>query len=127
MQEDMLSPWRGECDSDQCCVLGSLVVMMLTQLARGQGSTPRWGTEFFQIAKGHFDPLLHLVANVISELEMHEDMLSPWRGECDSDQCCVLGSLVVMMLTQLARGQSSTPHWGTEFFQIAKGHFDPLL
>ena len=33
-----------------------------------------------------FDPLLHLVANVISELGMHEDMLSPWRGECDSDQ-----------------------------------------
>ena len=32
------------------------------------------------------DPLLHLVANVISKLKMHEDMLSPWRGECDSDQ-----------------------------------------
>ena len=40
--------------------LGSLVVMTLTQLARGRGSTPRWGTEFFQIANGHFDPLLHV-------------------------------------------------------------------
>ena len=58
---------------------------------------------------------------------MHEDMLSPWRGECDSDQCGVLGSLVVMMLAWLARGRSSTPHRGTEFFQTAYGHFDPLL
>ena len=48
--------------------------MTLARLARGQGSTPCWGTEFFWIANGHFDPLLHLVANVISELEMHEDM-----------------------------------------------------
>ena len=24
---------------------------------------------------------------MISELEMHEDVLSPWRGECNSDQC----------------------------------------
>ena len=48
----------------------------------------------FWITNGHlFDPLLHLVANAISELEMHEDMLSPWRGECDSDQC--LGGLAV--------------------------------
>ena len=45
---------------------------------------------------------------MISELEMHEDMLSPFRDECDSDQC-VLGSLVVMMLAQLARGQGLTP------------------
>ena len=28
-----------------------------------------------------------LVASVISELTMHEDMLSPWRGKRDSDQC----------------------------------------
>ena len=32
-----------------------------------------------------FDPFL--VASVISELKMHEDMLSPWRGTRDSDQC----------------------------------------
>ena len=38
---------------------------------------------------------------MISMLEMHEDMLFPWRGECDSDQC-ILGSLVVMMLPWLA-------------------------
>ena len=24
---------------------------------------------------------------MISKLEMDEDILSPWRGECDSDQC----------------------------------------
>ena len=45
---------------------------------------------FFQIANCHlFDPLLHLVANVISKLEMHEDMFCPWEGggaECDCDQ-----------------------------------------
>ena len=33
-----------------------------------------------------FNLLLHLLASVISELKMHEDMLSLWRGECDSDQ-----------------------------------------
>ena len=30
--------------------------------------------------------VLHLVINVISELKTYEDMLSPWRGECDNDQ-----------------------------------------
>ena len=29
---------------------------------------------------------LDLVANVTSESEMHVDMLSPWRGECDSNK-----------------------------------------
>ena len=29
---------------------------------------------------------LDLVANVTSGSEMHEDMLSPWRGECDSNK-----------------------------------------
>ena len=53
--------------------LGGLVVMMLSQTLRDQGSIPHWGTEFFRIANRHlFDPLLHLVANLISELEMHE-------------------------------------------------------
>ena len=33
-----------------------------------------------------FNLLLHLLASVISELKMHEDILSLWRGECDSDQ-----------------------------------------
>ena len=42
---------------------------------------------FIWIASCHlFNLLLHLVASVISELKMHEDMLSLWRGECDSDQ-----------------------------------------
>ena len=31
--------------------------------------------------------LLHLVANVISEFEMCEEILSPLRGECYSGQC----------------------------------------
>ena len=46
-----------------------------------------------------FYSLLHLVANVISELEEHEDMLSPWKGECNSDQC--LSGLAVMILAQI--------------------------
>ena len=54
-----------------------------------------------------FDPLLHLVANVISELETHEDILSPWQGECDSDQC--LYCLVVMMLAWITRVWGSIP------------------
>ena len=29
---------------------------------------------------------LHLVANVISEPKMHDDILSLWRGECDSNK-----------------------------------------
>ena len=35
----------------------------------------------------YFDSLLHLVASVISKLEMQEDMFSPWRSECNSNQC----------------------------------------
>ena len=27
------------------------------------------------------------MAHVISKLKTHEDMLSPWKGECDGDQC----------------------------------------
>ena len=34
-----------------------------------------------------FDPLLHLVADVISKLETHEDILYFWRCECYSDEC----------------------------------------
>ena len=30
--------------------------------------------------------LLHLVANVISKLELCKGMLSAWRGKCHSDQ-----------------------------------------
>ena len=33
--------------------------MMLARIARGRGSTPGLGTEFFRIANGHFDSLLH--------------------------------------------------------------------
>ena len=52
--------------------------------------------------------MLHLVANVNSRLEVCqkcEDTLSPRRGECDG----VRGSLLVMMLAVLVRGQGSTP------------------
>ena len=44
-------------------------------------------TIIFYENKNLSDPLLHLVANVISKFEMHEDMLSPWMGEYDSDRC----------------------------------------
>ena len=66
-------------------VLGDLVVMTLTQIVRNQGLVTCLGTEFFRSCH-LFNPLLHLVANMISELEIHEDMLSPWRGECDYEQ-----------------------------------------
>ena len=63
-------------------VLSGLVVMTL------KVQSPIEVQNFFQITNCHlFHPLLHLVANVISELEMHEDMLYPWRGKCDSNQC----------------------------------------
>ena len=57
--------------------------------------------------------MLHLAANVNSRLEVCqkcEDTLSPRRGECDG----VRGSLVIMMLAMLVRGQGSTPCWGTD-------------
>ena len=115
---------------DNCyeCVLSSLLVMTLAWIARGQGSIPQWGPEFFGIANCHlFDSLLHLVANVISKLETHEDILSPWRGQCDSDQC-ILDSLVIMILAQIMRFQGSIPSWDTEFSRIPNDHlFDPLL
>ena len=64
---------------------------------------------------------------MISKLETHEDMLSPWRGHCDSDQC-VFCSLLVMMLAQIVRGKGLIPSGDTEFFRIPNGHlFDPLL
>ena len=45
------------------------VNVTLVQMARDQGSIPRWGTDFLQIANHNlFYSLLHLVANVISEL-----------------------------------------------------------
>ena len=41
----------------------------------------------FKITNCHlFNLLLNLVANVITELKIHEDMLSPQRDECDSSQ-----------------------------------------
>ena len=42
---------------------------------------------------------------MISELEEHEDMLSPWKRECDSDQC--LSGLAVIMLAQIPRDWGS--------------------
>ena len=63
-------------------VLSGLVVMMLTEIMKDQGSIPCCGTEYSWITNHRlFDTLLHLVSNVISELEIHEDMFSPWRGE----------------------------------------------
>ena len=59
---------------------------MLAWIARDWDLIPHKGTEIFRSCH-LFNPLLHFVPNVISELKMHEDMLSPWRGECDLDQC----------------------------------------
>ena len=41
---------------------------------------------FFESLITDFYPLLHIVANVISKLEINEDMFSPRKGGCDSDQ-----------------------------------------
>ena len=67
-------------DSDRC--LGSLAV----SVRPGFDSSLRHRFFFFRLCQ-LFDPLLHLVANVISKLNMYKDMLSSWRGECDRDQC----------------------------------------
>ena len=37
--------------------------------------------------------VLHLVTNVISELKMHEGILSLWRGKCHSGQVSVVWQL----------------------------------
>ena len=69
--------------------------MMLDGIARGWGSTPAEAQNFLGLLMvaysthcyiGGNGPLLHLVANVMSKLKIHQDMLSPWRGECDSYQ-----------------------------------------
>ena len=40
MYEDILSPWKGECDSDQVSLVVCLVVITLSWIARDQGSIP---------------------------------------------------------------------------------------
>ena len=68
-------------------ILVGLVIMMLAQIVWDQGLIPHSGTKPFWFANCHlFDPLLHSMANVISQLKMHEDMFSPWKGECKSEQ-----------------------------------------
>ena len=68
------------------------------------GFDPLLRHRIFGITNCHiFNRLLYLVANVISEFEMYEDMLSPLRGECDSNQV----SLLVYQL------QHSPGLWGT--------------
>ena len=78
-------------------VLGSLVVMALAYTLVGErlgfNSSLRHRILLDQRLCHLLNPLLHLVASIISKLKTHEDMLSPWRGECDNDQC--LGGLAV--------------------------------
>ena len=59
-------------------------------------------------------PLRHIIisrlsfgGDVISELEMHEDMLSPWW--VNVTVISVLGGLVVMMLAQIVRDRGLIP------------------
>ena len=52
--------------------------MMLIWIARDWGPMPDCGTELFWNANRHlFDPLIYLVANVISGIETHKDMVFP--------------------------------------------------
>ena len=62
---------------------GGLAVITLTWIVRDQGLGDAHN---FSDNCHLFNLLLYLVANVISELNIHEDMLFPWKGECDSDQ-----------------------------------------
>ena len=72
------------------------MVVTLVRIARDWGSIFHWGTEFFWIANCHlFVPLLHQVPNVVSELEMHEDM--------NVIAISVLSDLVIITLTQIMR------------------------
>ena len=65
--------------------LECLALMTLAQIARDRGSIPRRGTDFFQITNCHlFHPLFHLAANVISEVEMYEDMCLRWSSSYDA-------------------------------------------
>ena len=85
------------------------MAMILAQIAKRLEFNPPLWYRIFWIANHHvFDPLLPLVANVISKLETHEDMLSSWRVYVIV--ISVLGGLVVMMLTQIPRDWSSIPH-----------------
>ena len=69
-------------------------------MQRGHVYKLTWSYYFIlrHVSRHLFYPLLRLVSNMISELEEHEDTLSPWKRECDSDQC--LSGLAVMMLAQ---------------------------
>ena len=86
-------------DSDQC--LRGLAAWCLPGQREARVWLPVEAQNFFQIVSDK-RPTVTSGGQHISELRTHEDMLSSWRGECDSDQC--LGSLVVMMLTRLATG-----------------------
>ena len=94
-------------------VFDGLAVTMLARIARDHGLIPHSGTEFFGLCH-IFHPLLHLVANVISKLKMHEDMLSPWWVNVTA--ISGLSDLAVMMLNQIVRGQGLIACLGTEFF-----------
>ena len=91
--------------------LGGLVVMMLARIAKDWGLIPHWDIKNFGMANYHlWDPLLHLVANMIPEPEIH--------GGVNVTAISVLGGLVVMMLFQTMRDWGLIPHWGTAFFWI---------
>ena len=60
-------------------VLCGQAIMMLAQIVRNHGSIPVKAQNFFG-SHNLFDTLLHLVANVISEFERHEDMRSGNNG-----------------------------------------------
>ena len=119
--------WVAHSNVTAISVLGGLAVVILTQIVRDRGSISQWGTEFFQIVDHHlFDPLLHLVANVISELK-HIRTYFLFQG-VNVIAISVLSGLAVMTLTWVSRDRGSIPSWGTELFLIANRHlFDPLL
>ena len=70
----MQSLYSSFCDSDQVSWWSSGIT--LAHIARDKGLRHR----IFLDCVNLFDPLLHLVANEISNFEMHEDILSPLEG-----------------------------------------------
>ena len=63
---------------------------------------------------------------MISELETHEDMRSPWRGECDSDQHPWWSSSYDARLDREKPGFDTLE--AQNFFRITNHHlFDPPI
>ena len=89
---------------------------------------------FFQITNGHlFDPLLHFGTNVISKLEIHEDMLSPFKMNVTGvffffffflillDTCPFLGPVIPLFRTFGDVSSGFKARVGSALFELCRG------